>query len=62
MRTIDEVEKRLNAELQFRSILSLESQIPDDEDEANEEKGTSWVDCLRNEVWDEKDWKYIYHN
>lgn len=62
MKSIDEIEKRLNAEAQFRSIQSLESQIPDDEDEATEEKGTSWINCLSNEVWDEKDWKYVYHN
>jgi hypothetical protein len=62
MKSISEVEKRLQCEAQFRSIQSLEAMIPDDDDEANEEKGKSWVDCLSNEVWDEKDWKYIYHN
>lgn len=62
MKTISEIEKRLQCEAQFNSILSLESQIPDDEDEANEEKGKSWLDCMSNEVWDEKDGKYVYHN
>ncbi|MBO5957130.1 MAG: hypothetical protein J6Q39_06200 [Bacteroidales bacterium] len=51
MRTISEVEKRLQCEAQFSSILSLESQIPDDE--ASDEKEESIEDWIRINIGEE---------
>lgn len=51
MRTISEVEKRLQCEAQFSSILSLESQIPDDA--AADEKEESIEDWIRINIGEE---------
>lgn len=51
MRTISEVEKRLQCEAQFSSILSLESQIPDDG--AADEKEESIEDWIRINIGEE---------
>lgn len=51
MRTISEVEKRLQCEAQFSSILSLESQIPDDG--ATDEKEESIEDWIRINLGEE---------
>ena len=51
MKTISEVEKRLQCEAQFRSIQSLEAMIPDTE--STDEKEESIEDWIRINIGEE---------
>ena len=59
MRSIEEVEKRLNAEAQFRSIQSLEAMIPETEQiEEKEESIEEWIRINIGEEYVNLDKKY----
>lgn len=51
MRSIEEVEKRLNAEAQFKSIHSLEAMIP--ETDCSDEKEESIEEWIRVNIGEE---------
>lgn len=59
MKTISEIEKRLECEAQFSSILSLESQIPDtDYSDEKEESIEEWIRINLGEEYVNLDKKY----